>query len=72
MTGDEERLFRLILDATSDLSKSTKEDQSYMYDVYRMVTDRDWHYDYFTWYIGEVDAHDARRQGQIEGEESLR
>jgi hypothetical protein len=30
MTGDEERLFRLILDATSDLSKSTKEDRSYM------------------------------------------
>lgn len=72
MTGDEERLFRLILDETSDLNKSTKDDRRHLYDVYRMVTDRDWHYDYFTWYIGEVDAHDARGQGQIEGEESLR
>jgi hypothetical protein len=71
MTGDEERLFRIILDETHR-GGFVRKDRDYMFDIYKMVTGRDWHYDYFTWYICEVDNYDARGQGQIEGEESIR
>ena len=72
MTGDEERLFRLILNETGEGNQATQENKRYMFDVYVMVTGRNWHYDYFTWYLSEAANHDTRGQGQIEGEESIR
>lgn len=73
MSGDEVEIFNRVVHVLTH-DRPDLQERNRIFSVYKVITGRDWVYDYSHWYVPMIEGRnprDSRSKGQSESKESI-